>query len=923
MPEKFFLIDAHSYLYQAFYAIRGLTSPDGEPVNAVFGFARMLRKLIRDHGPDYLAVATDLPGKVFRHEIYDDYKATRKPMPESLLRQIPLAYEMLEMHDIPLLTAERYEADDVMGSAARQATSNGMDAILVTTDKDVEQLIDEKTKVLHIHKNKEIMLDADGLKDKYGIEPWQVVELMSLAGDNSDNIPGAKGIGPKTALKLLGRFGSVDNLYRNLQEVASESVRKKLHEGREKVELSRRLVTIKDDLNLEIDFDACRLDPQPPEKLRRFYSALGFRSLSEEFTAGEEGRVEEGNKVTGRQGTLFGGNGAGEPAGKHGDTGSAPASYSLVDSLDGLRDLAERLNSGGAFAVDLETTSLDPHEAEIVGIAFSRRGGEGEYVAFMGPEGEKVCPGREGLGILKDILEDPGVGKIGQNLKYDMMVLFSHGVRLRGIVSDTMIASHLLNPTGRSHSLESLSKRYLDYSPLPIEQLTGTGDERRGMEQVPLPDIVRYACEDADLAYRLHDVLTPRLRESGVDEVFTQVELPLIEVLARMEWCGIMIDSGYMQELSGELALTLQELEKKIYSKAGTEFNINSPRQLSEILFQRLELPPPRGKKRTTGYSTDRKVLEDLSSEHRIADYLLQWRETSKLKNTYTDALMEIVNPRTGRLHTSFNQTGTATGRLSSSEPNLQNIPVRTALGRRIRRGFVPSRQDMSFLSADYSQVELRVLAHFSADPTLQEAFLQDRDIHRFVASQVYGVEERDVSREMRSKAKAVNFGIVYGQTAYGLARSLNVSHEEAREFIDQYFARYRHVRGFIEETVSSACSRGYVKTLAGRKRPIRGLETPGAVREAAERVAVNTVIQGSAADIIKIAMNNIHRKLERVSKRSRMLIQIHDELLFEAPDDELADVLAFVREEMSAAMELSVPLKVDFATGKNWEDAK
>ncbi len=918
MSDKFFLVDAHSYLYQAFFAIRGLTDPAGEPVNAVYGFARMLQKLIKDYNPDYLAVATDLPGKVFRHEIYEDYKATRKPMPEALVRQIPLAYEMLEKYEIPLLTADNYEADDVMASAAKQASKEGLDAVLVTTDKDVEQVIDEKISVLHIHKNKEIVLDVDGLRKKHGIEPWQVVEMMSLAGDSSDNIPGVPGIGPKTALKLLKQFRSVDNLYENIDKVSSDSIKTKLQKNHDLVRLSRRLVTVETDLPLEIDYESCRLSDAPPETALRFFQALGFRSLA------DGAKTQRRNKKS-HQGMLFDNSDAEtdslgvEPE----NIDSVENSYQVIRTLDGLRSVLEKIKDKKVFAIDLETTSLDPHEAELVGVALSWRAHQGVYAAMKGPEGEEVCPLQESLNLLKDILDNPRVGKVGQNLKYDIMVLKSYGLNMKGVVCDTMVASHLLNPSERSHSLEALSLRCLNYRPVEIEELVEGEKNKLRMDKVSVEKVTRYACEDADLAYRLYELLYPELKGRGLLEVLKKIELPLIHVLADMEWLGIKINRNYLEELGREFDLALQDLQKKIYYMAGTEFNINSPQQLSEVLFQRLKLPVPKGKKRNTGYSTDQKVLTELAAEHEIADDLLRWRRLSKLKSTYADALVEIVNSRTGRLHTSFNQTGTATGRLSSSDPNLQNIPIRTSLGRRIRRAFVPSEPWMSFLSADYSQVELRVLAHCSGDKTLQDAFRADRDIHRFVAAQVYGIDETEVNEQMRGRAKAVNFGIVYGQTAYGLSRSLKISTEEAQTFIDEYFDRYPNIRKFINHTVAGACNNGYVKTLGGRMRPITGLGSEGVVRNAAERVAVNTVIQGSAADLIKIAMINIHRKLGEISQQSNMLIQIHDELLFEVPDDEMADVKTFVNDQMREAMKLSVPLKVDLVTGKNWEQAK
>ncbi len=919
MSRNLYLIDVYSYLYQAFYAIRGLTSPDGEPVNAVYGFARMLDKLIREQKPDYIAAATDLPGKVFRHDIYEDYKATRKPMPEALQRQIPVVQEMLEKYRIPLLSVEGYEADDVMGSVARRAAGEGLEAVIVTTDKDVRQLIDERIKVLHIHKNKEVMLDVDGMKENYGIAPGQVIDMMSLCGDSSDNIPGVPGIGPKTAMKLILQFGSVDKLYENLRQVRSDAVRKRLQENRETVKLSRRLVTIEDKLQVGLDIEKCRVAPHPPEELKAFFRALGFRSLAEKNRS--EAKQEPETKSF--QGMLFGGESRASGAEDTDKVAPVKADYRLVDSLDGLNRLIPRLKEHEPFAFDLETTSLDPHTARVVGISFSWQAGSAFYVAFMGPEGERVCPAGEGLETLRGVLEDADVGKIGQNLKYDMKVLLSHGIKTAGIVCDTMIASHILSPTRRSHSLDSLSLKHLDYRPVPITNLIGKDKSARTMDQVPLKDITFYACEDADLALRLSNILLPALRERNVYEVFKNQEIPVIDVLARMELAGVGIDREYLRRLSDELALTLQRLEKNVYCYAGVEFNINSPRQLSDILFERLSLPKPRGKKRTTGYATDRKVLSELASEYEIADYLLQWREVSKLKSTYADALIELINPVTGRLHTSFNQTGTATGRLSSSDPNLQNIPIRTSLGRRIRKGFVPTEGDMSFLSADYSQVELRILAHFSGDATLLAAFTENKDIHSFVAAQVYGVGEDDVTAEMRRKAKAVNFGIVYGQTGYGLAGSLGISVEEAEAFIDDYFDRYPGVRHFIDEVVSEASVEGYVKTIAGRIRPVIGLEDNGTVRAAAERVAVNSVIQGSAADLIKKAMININSGMKKVCKRSAMLIQIHDELLFEVPDEKLHQMKAFIGREMTSAMDLGVPLKVDFASGKNWEDAK
>ncbi len=919
MPQHLFLIDGHAHCYQAYYAIKGLTGPNGEPVNAIYGFARMLRRIRMEYHPDYLAVVFDPPGKVFRHEIYDAYKATRKPMPEDLRRQFPLIREMLARQQTPGLVVDGYEADDVMASAARLAARQGVASVLVTTDKDAEQLIDEMTTVLHVRKDRTIRLDPESLKEKRGVESWQVVEMMALAGDSSDNIPGASGVGLKTATKLIQEFGSVAKLYENLDRVRSESLRKRLAENREQVELSRRLATIDREVPLELDLEQCRTDRADTRELNEFYRALGFRSLIE----GEGGSVTTVQAAPDRQGSLFGSETEAAEAPEFEDISTGKVDYRIVRSLAEVRRLAGQLQERGSFAFDLETTSLDPHEAQIVGFALSWQEHQGVYVPAAGPPGEELCPARQVLAELKPLLEDPSVGKMGQNLKYDMSVLKNYEVELRGIACDTMVASYLLDPSDMSHGLDALARKHLNYRTIPISELIGKGRDQLSMAAVPVERVARYACEDADVAFRLAEVLMPRLEEQELLPLFRHLELPLIPVLAEMEWRGIKISEEELKAASREFELELRVLEERIHQQAGEEFNLNSPKQLSRVLFERLGLPRPAGKERTTGYSTESSVLENLARDHPIAGNLLRWRELSKLKSTYADALLGLVNSRTGRLHTSFNQTGTATGRLSSSEPNLQNIPVRTPLGRRIRRAFVPGEPDMLLLSADYSQVELRVLAHCSGDEALQEAFRRDRDIHRFVAAQVNGVPEERVTSEMRRQAKAVNFGIIYGQSPYGLSRQIGISVEDARRFIGGYFERYPEVKRFIGATIAGARRSGYVRTLAGRRRAVPGIRSSGNVRSAAERIAVNSVIQGSAADLIKMAMIAISRELPAVSPRSAMLLQIHDELLFEVPEADLESVRGFVVEKMSGAMELSIPLKVEVAVGKNWEESK
>ncbi len=906
MSEKFFIIDAYAHIYQFFYAIKGLTGPDGEPVNALYGFARMIEKLKEQYDPDYLAVAFDGPGELERHKRYEDYKAGRKPMPQPLQRQIPLIRELLNAANIPALSAEGQEADDVMATVAEKAAGRDIETVLVTTDKDVEQVIDERTSVLHVHKDREVMLDPEELKERKGLEPWQVVEVMSLAGDTTDNVPGVPGIGPKTATKLIRRFGSVEELYRNLDQVSGPKTRQNLKENRDEVEKARDLVRLERDVSCSIDWEQCRLEDGKPAPLDQFYRAVGFDSL------------RSGNPAPpAQQSSLF------ERRTEPDKLASTEKDYSAVTSAEETARLASRLGELNRISVDLETTSLRPREAEIVGIAFSWAPDQGVYVATAGPPGSDYCPRRKAIQLLRPLLEAEEPRKMGQNLKYDISVLKNYGVSVRGVCCDSMVASYLLHPAGRSHGLDALARRYLNYEPVKVTELIGTGDAQTTMDRVPLAKVTPYACEDADVALQLCDLLTERLREEGLTELFSELELPLVPVLAEMEWEGIKVDAARLRELSEEFASKLEALERNIHREAGETFNVNSPKQLSTVLFDKLELPPPRGAKRTTGYSTAADVLNGLKQEHPIADYVLRYRELQKLKSTYADALLEMVHPGTGRVHASFNQTVTATGRLSSSEPNLQNIPVRTPLGRRIRSAFVPAEEDMSLLSADYSQVELRIMAHCSEDPTLRRAFREGRDIHRFVAAQVNNVEEEEVSDEMRQQAKAVNFGIIYGLSPYGLSKQIGIEVEQAEAFIAGYFERYPRVKEFIGRTVDRARRDGHVETLSGRKRRIEGIRGSGATRSAAERIAVNTVIQGSAADLIKRAMIRIHRSLPGVDDRARMLLQIHDELVFEVPDQSLDRVRRFVTEQMKGALDLAVPLKVDTAVGKNWAEAK
>jgi len=914
MPKTCFVIDAFAHIYQFFYAIKGLTGPDGEPVNAVYGFARMIEMILERYRPDYLAVAFDGPGELARHQVYEQYKANRPPMPEPLERQLPLITELLDAHEIPRLTSPGHEADDVLAAVAARAAQEDIDTVIVTTDKDAEQLIGPRTRVLHIRKSGEEMLDDRALKERKGIEPRQVVDLMSLTGDSTDNVPGVPGIGPKTALELIRRFDTVRNLYEHLDQVPRDSIRKKLKEHRDAVETAERLVRLNPDVPIDLDLARCRAGTADRAKIHAFYRALGFGSLIREAPPVQRAR----------QSGLFGQDQEPPPA-PHAtlDTiRTVETDYSVVTDADGLARLVEELARQDAFAFDLETTSLQPRDARIVGIALSWRPRQAVYVATDGPPGAPLCPLEAAIEALRPLLEAERPAKLGQNLKYDITVLRNHDVRVAGLRCDAMVASYLLDPGSRGHGLDALARRHLNYETVKIAELIGEGRNAITMDRVPVDRAAPYACEDADVALQLCRLLSERLDREDLGDLMARIEMPLIPVLADMEWVGIRVAADQLAAISAQIAQELAALERRIHGHAGHEFNVNSPRQLSRVLFEELGLPA-RGGRRTTGHSTASDVLETLRDRHPIADCVLRYRELAKLKSTYADALVGMVSPKTGRVHTSFNQTVTATGRLSSSDPNLQNIPVRTPLGRRIRQAFIAGADDMSLLSADYSQVELRVLAHCSGDPALRRAFEEDRDIHRFVAAQVNDVAEQDVTDAMRQQAKAVNFGIIYGLSAYGLSNQIGLPVPEAERFIRSYFDRYPMVRRFIGATIDRARRDGFVRTLAGRRRRVEGINASGAARSAAERIAVNTVIQGSAADMIKLAMIDIHGGLPAVSARARMCLQIHDELVFEVPHAERDAVGRFVTERMRNALPLDVPVKVSLAVGRNWAEAK
>jgi len=891
MAEKIFLVDGHSHLFQAFYAIRNLHSPSGTPVNAVFGFTSMLQKLLREKKPDYILVAFDTGKPTFRHEDYREYKANREEAPEEYDVQVPIVHRLLDAYRIPVLAMDGYEADDIMGTIAKKTAALGLETVLVTRDKDMLQLLGPNTFVYDSKKDETI--GPDELKERMGIEPQQVIDMLALAGDSTDNVPGVRLIGQKTALQLIKEFGSLENVLANTDKIKQKKRREYLEADAEKALLSKHLVTIKTDVPVEFDLEACRWKGPDEEKLKALFEELGFRRFLAEF---EETRPAP--EVDGE--------------------------YHLVNTKAAFQKFRTELAKQERFAFDLETTSISPMEGEIVGLSFAWKEKEAYYVPVMGPSGAEVLNREDVLGELRPILEDPARGKIGQNLKYDSVALRKYGPELRGICFDTMVASYLLSPDRGRHGLDDLASDLLGHRNIPISDLIGKGKDQATMDTVPLDKIKDYACQDADIALRLERALAPKLREMNLASLFETIEVPLVEVLAELEWNGIALDTDFLAKMSEELGRQMEALEKEIYQAAGEEFNISSPKQLGEILYGKIGLTPPKKTRKKTAYSTSADVLEVLAVQHELPRLVLKYRQLSKLKSTYVDALPGYISERDGRVHASFNQTATGTGRLSSSDPNLQNIPVKTPLGREIRRAFIAGDPGSVLMSADYSQIELRILAHSSKDPALIKAFQADMDIHAFVASQIYNVPVEDVDETMRDHGKVVNFSVIYGKTAYGLSRELGVDQRRAQRFIDSYFQRYQAVKRFREEVLAKAREDGYVSTLMGRRRYFSGLNSANSVTRAAEeRAAFNAVIQGSAADMIKAAMISIHRELKGSKFKTKMLLQIHDELVFEVPEGELDEVKEMVGEKMRSAMPLDVPVKVNVGAGRNWLEAQ
>jgi len=899
-----YLVDGSALFYRAYFAfIRNpLINSKGENTSATFGFVNSLLKLIRDENPDYLAVVFDTAEPTFRHKMYDEYKSTRAKMPDDLVEQLPRIRQATEVLNIPAFEMAGFEADDIIGTFARRGAEAGHEVWCVTGDKDYFQLVSDKIKIYYPKKGSEPpdKLGREEVKTKFGVYPELVIDKLSLMGDSSDNVPGVAGIGPKTADKLLEQFGSLEAVLDGHAEIKAKGVREKIAGGAESARLSRRLVTIDTDVPIEFDLEQIKSRPIDYEAAKALFIEMEFRGLLKQIMPDDGALESDDTPATG-----------------------PPVNYETIDTMAALKKLLAKLSKVKEVAVDTETTSLNALEADLVGVSLCARAGEAYYLPLgHSSAGEKNLPFDEALGAVKKLLANPKVQKFGQNLKYDIEVLHRYDVEIEPVSFDSMLASYLLNPSGREHGLNFLAMKHFDHAMQPITDLIGSGKKQTTFDTVPIDKAAYYAAEDADFTYRLRGVLAPELDQLHLHNLYYNYELPLIKVLVAMEEVGIRVDADFLGELSVEMEKKLDILKSEIYKDAGGEFNINSTQQLSHVLFDKLGLPTKGKTAKKTGYSTDQRVLEELALIHPFARLVLDFRQVTKLKSTYVDAIPRLINPRTGRVHTSFNQAVAATGRLSSTDPNLQNIPVRTEEGREIRKAFLPRDKNYRLLVADYSQIELRILAHYTKDKGLINAFKNAEDIHARTAAEVYGVAIDKVTSQQRRAAKTANFAVIYGVSAYGLAQQTELDMTGAKQFIDTYFERYPGIRDYMESTKKLAREQGYVTTLLNRRRYLPEINSKNFnVRQFAERTAINTPIQGTAADMIKLAMVKIHRKTAGL--RSKMVLQVHDELVFDAHKDELDDLTKLVKSEMEKAIKLAVPVVVDVGVGENWLDAK
>ncbi len=900
--ERFFLLDGMAIAYRAYFAFinRPLINSKGMNTSAIYGFMSTLDKILSDEHPDHIAVVFDTKHPTFRHERFPEYKATREKMPEDMIEQLPWLKRIVEAYNIPVLELPGWEADDVIGTLAKRAERENLECFLVTPDKDYLQLVSDRVKVFRPGKTGDTyeIIGIEGVKDKFGVRPDQVIDVLGLMGDQSDNIPGVKGVGEKTAIPLVQEYGSIQGIYDNLDKISKPALRAKLEEQRDMAMLSRELVTIDVHAPVEIDPHELRASPKNIPVLRELFAELEMKRHLQNLLDSQDDA--DGGTTRAASGI--------------GDISTVEHEYVLVDDAQALAAMVAEISAEKEFCFDTETSGLDPLQSDIVGLSFAIRPQHAWYV----PVNSQLAPGA----VLEAVrpLFDGSRTIIGQNVKFDLLVLKAAGIDTSAQLYDTMLASYILRPEGE-HGMDALALKHLNYSPVSIEALIGKGKGQLSMADVPLSDIAGYAAEDADITLQLAHALRPEIAATRQEALLENIEFPLVTVLTDMEYRGVRIDIDALGDISAEMEKQIDISCGEIYNHAGEIFNIGSTKQLGVILFEKLKLPS--GKKTKTGYSTDVSVLESLFGLHPIIEQILGYRQLTKLKSTYVDSLPRMVNPRTGRVHTSYNQAVAATGRLSSTDPNLQNIPIRTERGREIRRAFVAADADHVLLSADYSQIELRLAAELSGDEGLIEAFNSGEDIHSSTAMKLFDVPAEELTAEMRRRAKTVNFGILYGISAFGLAQRLGISNADAKDLIDRYFDRYPMINDYIARTIAFAKAHGYVETMRGRRRYIPDIASSNRnVRMFAERTAINAPIQGSAADMIKVAMIDVHRELRKRKLRSSMILQVHDELVFDVLREELDEVRELAIKLMKSAIPVRVPIDVDAGSGNNWLEA-
>ena len=890
--NKLYIIDAINYLFRSYHAIGPMTNSSGQSTNAVYGFIRSILKLLKTTHAEHIVCVFDGPdNKRARKELFADYKSHRKQAPEDLIPQFEWAYQFCELIGIPLLCIEGVEADDVMATVAVYAKKHASQAYLCTSDKDLTQLVDDQIFVLHPHKDY-ALVDAKAVEEIFGIPPSQILDYLSIVGDSSDNIPGIPGFGPKTAVSLLKEFGTLENILKHPEKVKGEKKQQALIEFKDQALLSQKLATLNCHVPIPLETNFYHRKNPDLEKLTKFYHDLNFTSLLRELEQSKPTSVSvvEENKTEKSQ-------------------------YHLVQTLEDIDAVLQKLLLEKEICVDTETTNIAAQMAQLVGIGFTSQGNDIFYIPLNGQVDKKVV-----LGKLDSFFKNCQAKFTGHNIKYDWHVLQNENIDMANMGFDTQIASYLLEPHIRRHNLDDLTLEKFNHVKIPIESLIGKKPKQISMLDVPIENVSTYCCEDVDYTFKLKTLLEKSLKEQNLIEIFSTIEMPLVPVLANMEKQGVFVDSNELKKLGESFSSQIEKIKEKIFQEVGFEFNLNSPKQLSEVLFDTLGLPKPA--KTKTSFATGADILEDLSMDNPIVADILVYRSLEKLRATYVEGLLEQIHPQTGKIHCTFNQAVTATGRLSCQDPNLQNIPVKTKEGNKIRACFKPQRQDFSFLSADYSQIELRLLAHFSQDPDLIQAFIEKQDIHAHTASRIYNVPITMITPQMRSNAKTVNFGILYGQGPYGLSQLLHISMKEAQEFIKTYFDKYPKISIFLEKCKQDALTHGYSTTLTGRKRPIPEIENKNAqVRAAAERLAVNTPLQGTAADLIKLAMITIDKEIKEKKLQGKMILQIHDELIFEIPDEEIDIFKKIVKRNMENVFQLSVPLCVDIVIGKNWAE--